>query len=64
MNPADLWERLGSLEDDQALQVLTQLFALYEQRVEQDPEDQAAGSFFQLLAATIDKVHSCNVSRR
>jgi len=46
MNSNDLWEALGSLEEDQALQVLTQLFARYEQRREQYPNDPASENFF------------------
>ena len=64
MNTTDLWEALGSLEDDQAYQILTQLFARYEQRREQNPADPEAESFFQALTVIIAQVQSCNVSRR
>ena len=64
MNSNDLWETLGSLEDDQAFQVLTQMFARYEQRREQYPEDQATENFFQNLAIVMGQVQSCNVNRR
>ena len=56
MNTTDLWDDLGSLENDQAYQVLTQLFARYEQRREQNPGDPAAESFFQALAVIINQV--------
>ena len=64
MNSNNLWEALGSLEDDQAYQILIQLFARYEQRQEQNPDDQEAQSFFQALSVIIAQVQSCNVSRR
>jgi hypothetical protein len=64
MNSNDLWEALGTLEDDQATHVLTQLFARYEQRREQCPDDPAAAAFFQDLAAIMVQVQSCNVNRR
>lgn len=64
MNTTDLWDDLGSLEDDQAYQVLTQLFARYEQRREQNPGDPDADSFFQHLSVIIKQVQSCNVNRR
>jgi len=64
MNTTDLWDDLGSLEDDQAYQVLTQLFARYEQRRERNPGDLEADSFFQNLSVIIKQVQSCNVNRR
>jgi len=64
MNTTDLWDDLGSLEDDQAYQILTQLFARYEQRREQNPADPEAEFFFQSLAVIINQVQSCNVNRR
>lgn len=64
MNSNDLWDALGSLEDDQAYQVLTQLFARYEQRREQYPDDPATDIFFQNLTAIMAQVQSCNVNRR
>ena len=64
MNTTDLWDELGSLGDDQAYQVLTQLFARYEQRREQNPVDPEAESFFQALSVIMRQVQSCNVNRR
>jgi hypothetical protein len=64
MNSNDLWEKLGSLEDEQAFQVLTQMFARYEQRRKQYPEDKATEIFFQDLAIVMGQVQSCNVNRR
>jgi hypothetical protein len=64
MDNNNLWDSLGSLEDDQAYQVLTQLFTRYEQRREQNPDDPAAASFFQNLAVIMAQVQSCNLNRR
>ena len=64
MNTNDLWEALGSIEDDQAYQVLTQLFARYEKCREQNPADPEAEAFFQALTVIMDQVQSCNVNRR
>lgn len=64
MNTTDLWDELGSLDDEQAYLIVTQLFARYEQRLEQNPADPAAQSFFQDLAVIVNQVKSCNVSRR
>ena len=64
MTSNDLWDALGSLEDDQATHVLAQLFARYEQRKGQCPDDPAAVAFFQNLAAILEQVQSCNVNRR
>lgn len=38
MNTNDLWKALGSMDDEQSFQVLTQLFARYEQPREQHPD--------------------------
>lgn len=64
MNTNDLWEALGSMDDDQSFQVLTQLFARYEHRREQHPDDPEAETFFQALSVILGQVQSCNVSRR
>lgn len=60
----DLWERLGALEDDQAFQVLTQLFSRFETRRNTNPADPASTLFFDNLASVIDQVQSCNINRR
>ncbi|WP_028584240.1 hypothetical protein [Desulfogranum mediterraneum] len=64
MNHNDLWEGLGELGEDEFEQVLTQLFAQYEERLKADPADQAAQQFFNYLAAVMGQVQSCNVNRR
>ena len=64
MNSNDLWEALGTLDNDQAYQILIQLFARYEERQEQHSDNPESRAFFQALATIISQVQSCNVSRR
>jgi hypothetical protein len=64
MNTTDLWEKLGELENDQALQVLTQLFARYENNVQLNPQDPESSAFFRHLAAILEQIQTCNVNRR
>lgn len=64
MNTTDLWERLGELENDQALQVLTQLFARYENNLQLNPQDPESSVFFRHLAAILEQIQTCNVNRR
>ncbi len=64
MNINDLWEDLGSLEDDQALLILSQLYELYEKKLKNKAQDKEALQFFNYLGASISQVQSCNVNRR
>ncbi len=64
MNVNELWDDLGSLEDDQALLILSQLFDLYEKKIKQDPQDQEAVQFFNYLQSVMSQVQTCNVNRR
>ncbi len=64
MSANDLWATLGSLPEQQAYQVLIELFARYDQRRERHPGDSEAENFFNNLATILAQVQSCNVSRR
>lgn len=64
MTNNDLWAVLGSLDEQQAYQVLIELFTRYEQRRELYPGDPEAEHFFKNLAAILAQVQSCNVNRR
>jgi len=64
MDTNELWDALGSLDDEQAYQILTQLFARYEKCRELNPADPEAQAFFQALSVIMAQVQSCNVSRR
>lgn len=64
MDGNDLWDVLGSLDNDEAHLILAELFAHYEQRRERDPKDLEARIFFQALGNIISRIQSCNVNRR
>ena len=64
MQTADLWAMIGDLDEDQPIQVLTQLFARYEKRIELNPADPEAVLFFRDLASILEQVLSCNLNRR
>jgi hypothetical protein len=64
MHGNDLWEALGSLDNDEAHLILVELFTHYEQRRERIPDDPEAAAFFQMLESIINRIQSCNVNRR
>jgi hypothetical protein len=64
MNTNDLWEKLGSLEEEQALLVLYQLFEQYEKKTKNNPTNQEAMQFFNYLQSIISQIESCNINRR
>ncbi len=59
----DIWNKLGEIEEHQALHVLHLLFDQYEQKVAGDKMDEA-NMFFESLGRAIDGACSCNASRR
>lgn len=60
----DLWETLGDVEEDDIPHVLTQLFTIYEKKLEHNPKDDAAQDFFKHLSQALSQVDSCNLNRR
>ena len=48
-SPNDLWEEIGSLQDEEFPHVLTKLFAYYEMRLQRNPRDDQALLFFRNL---------------
>ncbi len=64
MNTSDLWEVLGDLDEDQPLQLLTQLFFRNEERLQKNPEDAVATAFFRDLSVLLEQVRACNLNRR
>ena len=57
----DPWELLGELSEDEPMQVLTRLYAFYDQ----DPEgDEARQRFFDRLRLVLEQVRECNLNRR
>ena len=64
MNADDVWAQLGELAEEDAVQVLTRLYAMYEQQQQQAPNDEAAALFFRNLATALDQALECNLNRR
>ena len=64
MNVNDLWEKLGSLEQDQPGHVLSRLYVIYEQILAAEPSNKEARQFMQNLENAIDFCVQCNLNRR
>lgn len=63
-NPNDLWEAIGSLAEDETTHVITKLFAMYEELLVKNPEDENALLFFRNLDTSISLSVNCNLNRR
>lgn len=63
-NPNDTWEALGSVSEEEAGHVLSKLFTMYEQLIEQDPQNSEAELFFKNLDSAISQTVECNLNRR
>ena len=64
MNTAEIWDALGSLPENEMAHVVTRLFALYEARLQQNPDDPEALPFFNNLNRAITETCQCNSNRR
>lgn len=64
INTSDLWDTVGDLEEEDIPHVLTKLFLLYEERLNRNPDDEAAALFFQHLAQVVSQTSECNLNRR
>lgn len=64
LEPGDLWEKMGSLDELELMQVLTNLFTAYESRLQQEPENAEAQRFFTTLSQALIRVSECNLNRR
>ena len=64
MNTAESWDALGSLPENEMVHVVTRLFALYEARLQQNPDDPEALHFFNNLNRAITETCQCNSNRR
>lgn len=60
----DLWEALGSIGEEETHHVLTKLFTMYEQLIENDPKNVEALRFFQNLDNALLLTEECNLNRR
>ncbi len=63
-SPNDLWEAIGSLAEEENAHVITKLFAMYEELLTKDPEDENALLFFRNLDTSISLSANCNLNRR
>ncbi len=64
MNTSDLWSALGAVSEEEMAHVVTRLFALYEARLQQNPDDPEALHFFTNLNRAITETCQCNSNRR
>ena len=64
LNVNDVWEKLGSLEQDQPDHVLSRLFVIYEQILAAEPSNKEALRFMQNLENAINFCVECNLNRR
>lgn len=62
--PGDLWDAIGALDELEAMQVLTKLFATYEELLQRDPDNPEIKNFFQHLKLALDQAKECNLNRR
>lgn len=60
----EVWNRLGDIEEQQALHVLHLLFEQYEQKMKNGVDADEARKFFDSLGRAIEGACSCNASRR
>ncbi len=58
------WEHLGELAEEDAVHVLTHLFAMYEEQEQRNPNDTAASLFFRNLISALGQTTECNLNRR
>lgn len=64
MSTAGIWDALGGLSAEEMSHVITRLFALYEARLQQNPDDPEALHFFRNLDLSITQTCQCNSNRR
>lgn len=61
---SELWERIGALEEDEPIHVLTRLYTDYDELLDGDSQDEEAVRFFQRLENAINYCVECNLNRR
>ena len=64
MSTSEVWDTLGSVPEEEMAHVVTRLFALYEARLQQNPDDPEALHFFSNLNLAITQTCQCNSNRR
>jgi hypothetical protein len=63
-SPNDIWADLGELPDEEVIHMMTKLFATYEEKLKNRPEDQESLNFFRNLDNAINQTSQCNLNRR
>jgi hypothetical protein len=66
-SPNQLWEALGDIDPDETGHVLTRLFVMYEQLLQNNPDDpkgKEASNFFKNLDIALTQTDECNLNRR
>jgi hypothetical protein len=66
-SPNQLWEAIGDIDPDETSHVLTRLFVMYEQLLQNNPDDpkgQEAANFFKNLDIALTQTGECNLNRR
>ncbi len=60
----ELWDDIGQLAEEEALHVITKLYASYERRLSRNPGNKDCRQFFQELDNAISQTLECNLNRR
>lgn len=60
----DLWEKIGTLDEMDLASVIAKIFAIYEEKLLNNPDDRDAVQFFRALQQVVDQVSECNLNRR
>ena len=66
-SPNQLWEAIGDMDPDETSHVLTRLFVMYEQRLQNNPDKpqgKEALNFFKNLDIALTQTGECNLNRR
>lgn len=63
-NPNDLWEAIGDIDEEETGHVLTRLFVMYEQLLDNNSKDKEALNFFRNLDTALTLTAECNLNRR
>lgn len=65
--PNQLWEAIGDIDPEETGHVLTRLFVMYEQLLQNNPDDHKgleALNFFKNLDIALTQTGECNLNRR
>ena len=60
----DLWEDMGSIEQEEMPHVMTKLFSIYEEHLKLYPNSEESLQFFKNLDRAITETSQCNLNRR